>query len=186
MPQLRFATARSLVDAFPELAKQLSLPPADEAPLDFLRTLSERRKFEDGVTFCAHLLPRRDAVWWACATVKASPTGGAQARSEGFLAAERWVYDPSEENRLAALEIGTRGGKDEPASWLALGAGWSGGMLGTDPKMPVPMPQYLTARACRIAILLNAQPMPPAERADHLRAGVAAAIKLAETGLNEP
>jgi hypothetical protein len=181
MPQLRFATARSLLDTFPELAKQLTAAPTDEAPLDFLRKLSTQAKFEDGVTFCAHLLPRREAVWWACGTINASSNDAAQ--SEGFLAAQNWVYDPTEDNRQAALATGNRGDKAKPSTWLALGAGWSGGMLSSHPKALLPMPQYLTPRAARIAILLNAQPIPAGERAAGLRASIAEGIKLAETGL---
>ena len=182
MPQIRFATARSLFDSFPELSKRLSIAPTDEGPLDFLRKLSDQEKFEDGVAFCAHLLPRREAVWWACGTIKGS-SKDSQSQSEGFLEAQKWVYDPSEENRLAALETGNKGDKAKPSTWLALGAGWSGGMLSSHPKAPVPMPNYLTARAVRIAILLNAQPVPAVERAANLRACITEGIKLAETGL---
>jgi hypothetical protein len=182
MPPIRFAIARALLDSFPELVKQLTVAPTDEAPLDFLRKLSAQEKFEDGVTFCAHLLPRREAVWWACGTIKGS-SKDSQSQSEGFLEAQKWVYDPSEENRLAALETGNKGDKAKPSTWLALGAGWSGGMLSSHPKAPVPMPNYLTARAVRIAILLNAQPVPAVERAANLRACITEGIKLAETGL---
>jgi hypothetical protein len=183
MPQIRFSTARSLLEAFPELSKKLTVAATDEAPLDFLRKLSAQAKFEDGVTFCAHLLPRREAVWWACGAVKASSNDAAQAQSDGFLAAQKWVYDPSEENRLAALETGNKSDKAKPATWLALGAGWSGGMLSSHPKAPVPMPHYLTARAAHIAILLNAQPIGAAERAGSLQACITEGIKLAKTGL---
>ena len=124
MPPIRFAIARALLDSFPELVKQLTVAPTDEAPLDFLRKLSAQEKFEDGVTFCAHLLPRREAVWWACGTIKGS-SKDSQSQSEGFLEAQKWVYDPSEENRLAALETGNKGDKAKPSTWLALGAGWS-------------------------------------------------------------
>jgi hypothetical protein len=182
MPPIRFAIARALLDSFPELSKQLTVAPTDEAPLDFLRKLSTQEKFEDGVTFCAHLLPRREAVWWACGTIKGS-SKDSQSQNEGFLAAQKWVYDPSEENRLAALETGNKSDKAKPSTWLALGAGWSGGMLSSHPKAPVPMPHYLTPRAARIAILLNAQRIPAVERAAGLRACITEGIKLAETGL---
>jgi len=182
MPPIRFAIARALLDSFPELSKQLTVAPTDEAPLDFLRKLSAQEKFEDGVTFCAHLLPRREAVWLACGTIKVS-SKDSQSQNEGFLAAQKWVYDPNEENRLAALETGNKCDKAKPSTWLALGAGWSGGMLSSHPKAPVPMPHYLTPRAARIAILLNAQPIPAVERAAGLRACITEGIKLAETGL---
>jgi len=182
MPQIRFATARSLLDSFPELSKQLTVAPTDEAPLDFLQKLSAQEKFEDGVTFCAHLLPRREAVWWACSVIKAAAIDS-PSQSEGFLAAQKWIHDPSEDNRLATLATGNKADKAKPSTWLALGAGWSGGMLSSHPKAAVPMPHYLTPRAARIAILLNAQPIPAGERSAGLRASITEGIKLAETGL---
>jgi hypothetical protein len=180
MPQIRFATARSLLDAFPELSNKLSVLPVDEGPIDFLRKLLALGKLEDGIMFCAHLLPRREAVWWACGSVKGSAKEGSQLRDEGFLAAEAWVRDPDEQKMRAALETGTRGDKAKPTTWLALSAGWAGGMLSSNPKMPVPMPQYLTARAARIAILLSTQAMPEAERSAQLRGCIGEGIKLAE------
>jgi hypothetical protein len=180
MPQIRFATARSLLDAFPELSNKLSILPVDEGPIDFLRKLLALGKLEDGIMFCAHLLPRREAVWWACGSVKGSAKEGSQLRDEGFLAAEAWVRDPDDQKMRAALETGTRGDKAKPTTWLALSAGWAGGMLSPNPKMPVPMPQYLTARAARIAILLSTQAMPEAERSAQLRGCIGEGIKLAE------
>ena len=83
MPQIRFATARSLLDAFPELSNKLSILPADEGPIDFLRRLLALGKLEDGITFCAHLLPRHKPLGLRCV----KPRQRAQLRDEGFLAA---------------------------------------------------------------------------------------------------
>lgn len=183
MPQLRFATARSLLDAFPELTDKLAIAPADESPLAYLSKLSAQEKLEDAVVFCAHLLPRREAVWWACGSVKQLMKTANTDGSEGFRAAEAWVYEPSEDNRCRALEIGTKGDSSDPFTWLALGAGWSGGMLSSHPQGPVPMPPYMTARAARIAITLCAHRVPAPERAERLRVCVAYGMTLAENGL---
>lgn len=183
MPQIRFATARSLLDAFPDLGAKLNVAPSDEKPIDFLNKLVAQGRLEDAVAFCAHLLPRREAVWWACGCVKASAKEAAHVGDEGFRAAEAWVYDPDEARRLAALETGTRSEKSKQTTWLALAAGWSGGMLSANPKAPVPMPQYLTARAARIAILLGVQTMPAPERSARLRGCIGEGIELAHNGL---
>jgi hypothetical protein len=183
MPLIRFATARSLFEAFPELREKLTVAPTDEAPIAFLQNLSAQEKFEDAVAFCAHLLPRREAVWWGCGNAKAFLGDAVSDRNEGLHAAEAWVYEPTEQNRLAALEVGNRADSSQPLTWLALGAGWSGGTLNSHPKTPVPMPQYMTARAIRIATLLAAQHVAQPERAGRFRASIEEGIKLAETGL---
>ena len=67
MSRVRFTTARSVFETFPELASKSTVSPTDEPAIVFLKSLSARQKFEDAVAFCAHLLPRREAVWWGCA-----------------------------------------------------------------------------------------------------------------------
>jgi hypothetical protein len=184
MPQVRFATARSLFEAFPELSKKSSVAPTDEGSIAFLRRLSADKMLEDAVTFCAHLLPRREAVWWGCLSTRAFHHGDTMpGRTEGLLKAEAWVHEPTDQNRRAALEFGTAGDSSDPLNWLALGAGWSGGMLVSNPKTSVPVPQYMTARAVRTAILLGARQIRPAERSVRIQASIADGIKLAETGL---
>ena len=71
MTRVRFATAIDLFETFPEVSKTIGVPPTDKPPLDFLRGLSAQGRLEDAVTFCAYLLPRREAVWWSCASVRA-------------------------------------------------------------------------------------------------------------------
>lgn len=183
MSRVRFATARALFETFPQTVTKLSVGPTDDAPVTFLRNLSASEKLEDAVTFCAYLLPRREAVWWACGCAKSFLDDVAPTRSASLDAAEAWVRVPNEEHRLAALEVGTAGDSDDPLTWLALGAGWAGGTLSSHPKMPVPVPQYLTARAARIAVLLSAQRVKSTERASRIQARIAEGIKLAEAGL---
>jgi hypothetical protein len=182
MSRARFTTARSVFETFPELASKSAVAATDDPPIVFLKNLSAGGRFEDAVGFCAHLLPRREAVWWGCGSVRAvlgdvTPYGVA-----GLVAAEAWVHEPTDKNRQAALQIGTRGDSADPLTWLALGAGWSGGMLSTVPNAQVPVPPYLTARAVRIAIQLGAGRLKPAERAERMQTCIAEGIKLAEPG----
>src|SRR5262249_58792319 len=93
------------------------------------------------------------------------------------------VDAPEDEHRKAALEIGPQSDSNEPLTWLALAAGWSGGLLAMFPNLPVPVPTYMTARAARIAVLLSAARVRKDQRSAHLQACVAAGMKLAETGL---
>jgi len=181
MSRVRFATAQALFDTFPETYKNISAKPTDQFPIDFLKDLVSQSKFEDAVTFCCFLLPRREAVWWACGCIRTFLGDIPQSQAAGLLAAEAWVYNPDEQHRAAAAELGAKGDSNDPMTWLALGAGWSGGML----MSQAPVPPFMTARAVRIAILLTVRffrkkdELPP-----RLKACIADAIGLAEKGLS--
>jgi hypothetical protein len=180
MSRLRFATARALFETFPVAVTKLAVAPTDESALVFLKNLSADEKLDDAVTFCAYLLPRREAVWWACGSARSFLGDIAPSRTTGLSAAETWVREPSEKHRLIALDVGNNGDANDALNWLALAAGWAGGMLSANPKAPVPVPQYMTPRAVRIATLLSANGIDPAERTSRMRARVAEGIKLAE------
>ncbi len=180
MSRLRFATARALFETFPSSVTKLTAAPTAESPLVFLKNLSDGDKLDDAVTFCAYLLPRREAVWWACGSARSFLGDIPSGRAEGLSAAEAWVQEPNEQRRQVALDVGNKSDSNDALTWLALAAGWAGGMLSSHPKMPVPVPQYMTPRAARIAILLSANGVEPTERASRMRARIGAGIKLAE------
>jgi hypothetical protein len=98
------------------------------------------------------------------------------------LAAEAWVYQPEDLRQQHALQIGNKGDRNDPATWLALAAGWSGGSRMVGDK-PVPLEPSMTAQATRVAILISAGKIGGAERTRRLRGCIAEAIKLAEHGL---
>ncbi len=183
MSCVRFATAEALFETFPELCKQIGTKPSDESPIDFLKGLVSQGNIRDAVTFCAHMLPRREAVWWACGCARALLGDIPNGRAASLLAAEAWVGEPDDAHRRAALEVGTEANCDDPLTWLALAAGWAGGFFVSNPTIRVPMPIFMTARAARIAVILGATKIPEAQRQTRLEACVADGIKLAETGL---
>jgi hypothetical protein len=182
MSRVRFATARALYETFPEVSEKIGIAPTDRFPIDFLKDLVSKGKLDEAVAFCAYLLPRREAVWWACSCARASLGEIPKDRGACLLAAEAWVYDPDDEHRKAAREMGSQGDSNDPLTWLALAAGWSGGLLAAFPGLPVPVPTYMTARAARIAVLLSVAKLRK-DRPSRLEACIADGIKLAEDGL---
>jgi hypothetical protein len=181
MSRVRFATARAVFEAFPELFKKISTAPTDQFPIDYLERLLSDGNVKDAVTFCAYLLPRREAVWWACGCARALLGDISRSQAAGLLAAEAWVHTPTNELRRAALEIGVDGDNNDPLTWLALAAGWSGGSLISHPQIQTPVPPYMTARATRFAVLLSAHTLKRDQRPAHLQACVAEGIKLAKS-----
>jgi len=182
MSLVRFATAEALFETFPELSQKIRAKPSEQSPLEFLRSLVATGKIEDAVTFCSYLLPRREAVWWACRSARAPSGHIAEDRATALLAAEAWVKEPDDEHRQAALDVGTKGHFDDPLTWVALAAGWTGGFLVSGPRRSIPMPQHMTARATRTAILISALSVKWDQRPAYLQACVADGTRLAEEG----
>jgi hypothetical protein len=148
MARLRFTTARDLFEAFPTAEADLHMEPTDEPSLAFLDGLVSAGELIKAIAFLAYLLPRREAVWWACQSVRALTPQLAKAEEPGIETAEAWVKEPEEERRRDALMRGVEGKRLSPTTWLALAAGWAGGV-----SMPgVPFPPYQTARAAATAI----------------------------------
>ena len=144
--RLRFTSARQIFDTFQSASDDIATPPANEAPLDFARKLARSSRPIEAVAFCAYLLPRREAVWWACQCVRAIQ--GDQAGADLALkAAEAWVREPEEATRRAALDLGASENRRAPTTWLARAAGWSGGDMAAAGLAPTPAPPHLTAKA---------------------------------------
>jgi hypothetical protein len=161
-------TAAEVCKRFPlgEDAKKLLRD--GQTPRQFLDALLERQEYPDAARFLAHALPKREAVWWACLCARAAHGAGAPAKAAAALqAAEKWVADPSEDNRRAAMAAAEAAELGTPAGCAAVAAFWSGGSL-APPNVPaVPPGEHLTAHGVAGAVLLAAvltQPEKAAER----------------------
>src|SRR5271166_6571769 len=72
------------------------------APRAFLDQLLEKKNYPDAAKFLAMALPKREAVWWGCLCARgAHGPNLPMPVSAALQAAEKWVKDPSEENRRA-------------------------------------------------------------------------------------
>jgi uncharacterized protein DUF6931 len=178
MSRIRFATIRALSESCPEALKNIRAEPTDESPVAFINGLSASGKPDHAIEVCAYLLPRREAVWWGCASLR-KLLGGELGDTTGLVAAEAWVQEPSEENRLTAFEVGTTAPDREPLTWLALAAGWSSGNF---PETPFPFPPFMTSRGVRIALLIGMRRVTGEDRPMLLQSCLSEGIRLAETG----
>jgi hypothetical protein len=179
MSRIRFATIRALFESFPEALRNIGAEPTDESPVAFLKRLAAEGKPDHANSVCAYLLPRREAVWWGCQSARRLLGDQARSDTAELKAAEAWVREPTEENRQAALDIGTRAASNEPLTWLALAAGWSSG---TFASTPFPVPAHMTARAVYVALLICSRIANANERLVRLQTCIAEGIRLAETG----
>jgi hypothetical protein len=179
MPVVRFATVRALFDAFPTAQTDVDAEPSDAAPLVYVQSLADRGELGKAASFCAYLLPRREAVRWGCWCVRRLADKLPPDEHAALRAADVWVEDPEEPSRMAALELGMSSDYGWPSTWLALAAGWSGGnvLLNMDARAMAPPEQ--TAKAVRAAVLTIASRLAPSERTRGLRTCVDAAIRIA-------
>jgi hypothetical protein len=154
MSRIRFAFAQEVFAAFPTAYEDIKAKPAQEPPLVFLRSLVKGPVPEDAITFCAYLLPRREAVWWASQCVRALIGAPTEYDETAIKAAEDWVVEPEEPKRRAALQIGMTGNRKAASTWVALAAAWSGGSLVVSEYGGPPAPPQLTAKAATGALML--------------------------------
>jgi hypothetical protein len=154
MASLRFTTVRDLYDAFPTAADDVGVPPSDEHSLAFLQSLVAKGSWNAAVSFCAYLLPRREAVWWGCQSLRHVKPQAAPSEASALEAAEAWVREPEEDVRREALKRGMQGDGQMPATWMALAAGWSGGSIAPPEFGVLPAGPHQTARAVRAGLLI--------------------------------
>ena len=132
------------------------------SPADFIAKLIEAGHSADAIRFLSHALPKREAVWWACLAVRRAYGGDLAVTSARALdSAEAWVRSPTEEKRRTAGELARSSGHEDPASWAALGAFWSGGSMTPIDAPPVAPADHLTHEAVAGAILLAAAKCAP-------------------------
>ena len=129
----------------------------DLLPEAYLDRLIADALFPDALRFVGAWLPKPEAVRWACHGVQSvlgmQLTPGEQ---RAFDAALCWAAEPSEENRRRAETAAEQNQFNGPASWLALGAFWTGGSLAPKDLPEVTPPQGLCAQALAAALVLAA------------------------------
>ena len=178
--RVRFSAARNVFEAFADL-KYAAAPPADDsAPLAYARALLGSPRPNEAIVFVAHLLPRREAVWWAVQSVRAML--GASAEDEALRAAEAWVRAPEEDERRAALAAFSAGDQRRATTWLAFAAGWSGGSVTAPDKDPLPAPPAACAMGASTAVMLAVSAGDPLGAIDRIRACAEAGVRFADGG----
>jgi hypothetical protein len=134
----------------------LPLLEAARGPESFLRALLERECWADAVKFLAHALPKREAVWWGVLAVRSQLGEPPSPEATAILAAsERWVRQPTDEHRRAAMAL-AEPHLGDPASLVGVAAFMSGDSLAPVGVEPVPPPEHLTGTMVANAVILSA------------------------------
>jgi hypothetical protein len=182
---MRFATARDVLLEHPQIALGFQSPLEAVPSATYLEGLVAAGKWPDAVAFVAHLLPRREAVWWAAQAVRSEPRAFVKADDQLLAAAEAWVRDPIEEKRRVALALGDKADAGQAATWVVRAAGWSGGTLIDVPGHRAVCLPHMSPAAARGAVLLaGAASETPATFLDRCIRDAIAMIERAANGWN--
>jgi hypothetical protein len=132
----------------------------DMMPDQFASVLLEKKYHPDAVQLVAHYLPKRQAVFWALSCVKQVATPPPPEVDTAIKAAERWVAEPTEENRKATLKAADVADAGSPAGCAALAAFYSDGLPKTDDPKQNARAHFLTSKLVAAAVLLAATSEP--------------------------
>jgi len=114
--------------------------------------------YVDVVDVLAQLLPKPYAVAWGyeCLLDMAQQVEPDPSERAALSVVKRWLSDPSEDNRRAAVELADRLGMKGAGAWLAAAAGWTSGYMLPAGQPEVPAAPTLTADAVATALKLAA------------------------------
>ncbi|WP_156678756.1 DUF6931 family protein [Sphingomonas profundi] len=116
----------------------------------------------------ALMLPRRQAVWWACLCARLLPDVAARpADGAAIEAAETWVQTQSPEDAEQAGALAEACDAGAPARWAAMAAFWSGPSLAPRGQQAVAPAPHLAGVAARAALTLLVHHPAIARRIDH-------------------
>jgi hypothetical protein len=125
-------------------------------PDQFAGILVENNHHPDAIQLLAHYLPKRQAVFWAVSCVK-QVTGNPSPDVDGAIkATERWIAEPTEENRKAALKAADAADAGTPAGCAALAAYYAEGLPRTEDPKQNARAHFLTSKLVAAAVLLAA------------------------------
>ncbi|GJD50493.1 hypothetical protein OPKNFCMD_3236 [Methylobacterium crusticola] len=183
LPKLRFSSAEELCTVLVpgEEAEALLKPRLGAA--DFLAALVAAGLVVDAIRYLAVALPRREAVWWACATRRRMPVVETEPEQAAWQAAEAWVYEPTELNRRATYAHAERLRFETAGAYAALGVFWSGGSLAPpESAQHVPPGDGLTGSAVGASVMLRCVPGEARTTAERQRLVLEAGFDIARGG----
>ncbi len=156
--RIELKAARQIFDRFPFPDDIRALLTGQPTALEFFNSLVAQKKHQPAVTFLAFALPKKEAVLWAalCAKLAGGPNGAPlpPKQAAALQAAQRWVQNPTDENRRAAYPAAEAATFGTPAGCAALAAFLSGGSLAPPDLTAIPPPEYACGQTAGHAVIV--------------------------------
>jgi hypothetical protein len=118
------------------------------APVDVVFGELEQKAAQiDIMRLLSVALPPREATWWACLAARDLIGEDAKTVPVPLACAERWVFKPTEENRIAARDAFETAEMDDDTTFCAMAALYADGTLGPGDMNETPAPSNGVAAA---------------------------------------
>lgn len=173
-------TANEICGRFKLEAEAQALLKEGQTPRQFLELLIEKALYLDAIRFLAFALPSREVVGWACLCVRHAIGQDSAKITAAQLAAEKWVSDPSEENRRAAMAAAAEEEYKTPGACLGMASFFSGGSISQPGLQPVSPPAHATPAMAAGAIMLAAVAEKPEKAQDNYKVFLQKGITIAQ------
>lgn len=141
--------------ALGDAAKKLLTP--ELTAEKYLGLLIQNKQYLDAVRVLAYGLPIKDAITWgnSCAR-QSSQLNPAEKLSAALDAVDKWLAEPTDDNRRAALKAAEQAEFSTAAGSSALAVFLSGGSLAPPDAPEVPPQEYQASNVVAGAVLLAA------------------------------
>ena len=152
-----------------------------QPPREFLNLLVEKALFPDAVRFLAHALPKREAVWWAWVCARRAAGAEPPPKIKASLeATEKWIAQPTDDNRRAAMAAAQTAGLDTPAGCAGAAAFFSGGSVAPPNVQAVAPGPHLTGKMVAGAVMLSAVATEPEKAPEKDKASLDQGLNVAD------
>ena len=122
----------------------------------YLELLIQNKQYIDAVRVLAYALPVKDAITWGNSCARQSSPNPAEKLSAALDAVDKWVAEPSDDNRRAALKAAEQAEFSTAAGSSALAVFLSGGSLAPPDAPAVPPQEYQASNVVAGTVLLAA------------------------------
>jgi hypothetical protein len=157
LPLIVASTAAEICEKSSLSDTAIELLGEEMTPEGFLEALIEAELFPDAIKFLAQALPKKEAVIWA-RDCSREESGAAHSELDEICleAVDRWLAEPSDENRRTAMDLADKAGYKSSASMTAAAAAWTEGGMGPAEYDDVLPPETLAGTMSSSAVLMAA------------------------------
>lgn len=154
--QVRWTEAHQIVSAMGD--PDATLPDPGIAPEQHYRATRDGGDRLAAVRFLGHALPRFEALAWAARVLdeQAASTPLTRADRQALEHSLRWLGEPTDAARRAAMDAADAAGERAPERMLATAVFFSGGSISAPDLPPVMPAPELAGRLAAVAVTLAA------------------------------
>lgn len=161
--------------------EQLQLASDDQTPQQFLDLLKQEGQIENALRLQAHLLPKREAIWWSCLCLQSVYGGQVPAlESHSLEAAQNWAIEPTEEKRREAELAAEDAELNGAAASVAMAAFLSEGSMTPEEFEEVEPDDRMSGQLLTGALLLVASYGEPLQADERKQTFLELAVSIAD------